>query len=84
MCESKLCMLKHLKKEVDRKHDESDFIIDAVETIRESGVNEEDFVNEDSEDEIDEINVNEKTFNNPAQTVNKPFNVISKQKENFT
>ena len=49
-------------------NDESASIIDAVETISESGVDEEDFVNEDSEDEI---NVNEKTFNNPSQTDNK-------------
>ena len=48
-------------------------------------------MNEDSEDEIDEINVNEKNFNNPSQTDNKLSeqtfkyeNVISKQKENFT
>ena len=48
-------------------------------------------MNEDSEDEIDEINVNEKIFNNPSQTDNKLSeqtfkceNVISKQKENFT
>ena len=63
-------MFKHSKKEYDTEHDpehdETDCIIDAVETISLSGVNEEDLVDDDEND--DEIDV---TFNNPSQITNK-------------
>ena len=60
--------LKHSKKVDEPKHEESALIIDAVETISISVVDEENLVDNE---EIDELNVNEKTFNNPSQTDNK-------------
>ena len=68
MCERNFCMFKHSKKVDEPEHDKSELIIDAVETISESGVDEEDLVDDE---EMDEINVNDKTFNNPSQTDNK-------------
>ena len=80
-------MFKHSKKEYDTEHDpehdETDCIIDAVETISLSGVNEEDLVDED------EMDVNEKTFlfKYVTKLVNNPLNVKSvtlQQKEELT
>jgi hypothetical protein len=43
-------------------------IIDAVDTISESGFNEEDIVDDAG---MDKIHVNDKTFNNPSQAAKK-------------
>ena len=61
-------MFKHSKKVDEPKHEESALIIDAVETISVSVVDEEDL---EDDEEIDELNMNEKTFNNPSQADNK-------------
>ena len=80
--------LKHSKKVDEPKHEESALIIDAVETISISVVDDEDL---GDNEEIDELNVNEKTsiilHKQTTNLVNKPLNmknVISKQQENVT
>ena len=68
MCERTLCMFKHSKQVDEHRHGESAGIIDAVETISISVVDEEELVDDE---EIDELNVNETTFINTSQTDNK-------------
>ena len=67
MCERNFCMFKHRKKIEEHDHIEPDEIIDAIENISVSVVDEEDVVR----DEINELDNANTTFYNPSQLENK-------------
>ena len=79
MCERELCMYRHGKiQEIsERMHSPSDHdnVIDVSDAISDSGD-----VEEETEHDLDEMNENEKTFNNPSQENKTPSENIYKYK----